>query len=90
MKVCFNELDCNFIYFWIIAFVTRHPFIVRFLLLDFTRLKLVKKLNEAMEKQQKKAKALELEAEKQMKGLSLKDKDITAAFDANDDEDVVF
>jgi hypothetical protein len=48
------------------------------------------KLNEAMEKEQKKAQALELEAEKKMKGLSLKDKDITAAFDANGDEDVVF
>lgn len=56
--------------------------------IDFTRLKLVKKLNEAMEKQQKKEK--ELEVEKQMKSLTLKDKDITAAFDVNDDDDVVF
>jgi hypothetical protein len=48
----------------------------------------VKKLNEAMEKQQKKEK--ELEVEKQMKSLTLKDKDITAAFDVNDDDDVVF
>ncbi len=50
----------------------------------------MKKLNEAMEKEQKKAKELESEAEKQLKSLSLKDKDITAAFDVNDDDDVVF
>ncbi len=58
--------------------------------LDLTRLKLVKKLNEAMEKEQKKAQALELEAEKKTKGLSLKDRDITAAFDANDDWKTLF
>jgi len=50
----------------------------------------VKKLNEAMEKEQKKAKALENEATLKMQKLNLKDKDITAEFDANDDEDVVF
>ncbi len=52
----------------------------------------MKKLNEAMEKEQKKAKALalELETEKKTKCLSLKEKDITAAFDANDDGKTLF
>jgi len=55
---------------------------------DFTRLKLVKKLNEAQEKEAKKAEAEALA--KKLAKASLKEKDITSEFDANDDEDVVF
>jgi len=58
---------------------------------DFTRLKLVKKLNEQQVAAALKKKQAEEALEQAMEKLKVsQDKDMTAAFDAEDDEDVVF
>jgi hypothetical protein len=60
------------------------------LLSDFTRLKLVKAKKEIEQKREAKQKEDEIAAGTRSAGGKENDADITAAFDAGDDADVVF